>query len=198
MASPACSDVWWPEWCEGDRLFGNRRIALGCAGTENPLPPAISPPLSNVFDLGAVPMEKTVPVVDSLDVLRRRADRLTKRWTSPTRLRYALAPESGPSMKDKPAGLWDDRPERWSVVIQSAPLAHDCLSKWNQQRKDLADSRTELGSIRVTLPSGVSTCEVRRCCAIILQHQTEELVPFLLPTITPGWFARCFGQPDQE
>jgi hypothetical protein len=138
-----CSGVWWQEWCEGDRLLGNCRIALGCAGTENPLPPAISPPLPNVFDLGAVPMEKTAPVVGSLDVLRRRPDRLTKRRGNLTRLRYALAPESGHSMKDKTAGMWDYRAEYLFVVVQGAPLGHDGLSKWNQQWNDRADSRTE-------------------------------------------------------
>jgi hypothetical protein len=46
-------------------------------------------------------------------------------------------------MKDKTAGMWDDGTEYWFVVMQGAPLRHGGLSKWNQQRNDLADSRTE-------------------------------------------------------
>jgi hypothetical protein len=138
-----------------------------------------------------------VPVVDSPDILRRRCDRLTKRRSSLTQLRYALAPELGHETRDNTAGMWDHRAANWFVVMQRAPLGHDGLSKWNQQWNDLASSCTRLGAIRVTLPFGVSTCGVRRCCAIILQYWTEELVPFLLPTITPGGLARCSGQPAQ-
>jgi hypothetical protein len=118
--------------CGGGRLLDDRRTALGCAGTCISLPPAISPSLCNVVDLGAVPMDEITLVVASLSVLRRRPDLLAKWRGSVTLLRTGLAAESGHAAKNKTAGMWDDGSEFPFFVMYGAPLGHDGLSKRNQ------------------------------------------------------------------